>query len=400
MDRPKLEVADVFRRYGEAYRQEHGASLSTAQRRVMTAIEVCRTAVLGGHLEQCDHCGHQRNAYNSCSDRHCPKCQSFARAQWLEDRQSELLDTQYFHVVFTVPERIATIAYQNKRELYGILFKAAAEALRIIAADPKHLGAEIGFFAVLHTWGQNLLHHPHLHCVVTGGGLSGDSTQWISCRDGFFLPVGVLSRLFRRLFLEKLLNAFHVGNLEFFSSLEPLRDQSSFLDYLAPLREAEWVVYAKRPFAGPEQVLDYVGRYTHRVAISNNRLLDIAEGRVTFRYKDYRHEAQQKTMTLQADEFIRRFLLHVLPEGFQRIRYYGFLANRYREQKLAHCRELLGMPSCEPSTSEAAKDYRQRYEELTGCSLWQCPVCHQGRMLVIEILPRSPHRKTAITDTS
>jgi Putative transposase len=298
------------------------------------------------------------------------------------------LDTQYFHVVFTVPEQIATIAYQNKRELYGILFRTAAETLRTIAADPKHLGAEIGFFAVLHTWGQNLLHHPHLHCVVPGGGLSTDGSQWISCRDGFFLSVRVLSRLFRRLFLEHLLNAFDAGKLEFFSSLEPLRDPSSFLDYLAPLRQADWVVYAKRPFAGPEQVLDYVGRYTHRVAISNNRLLDIAQSKVTFRYKDYRHEAQQKTMTLQAEEFIRRFLIHVLPEGFQRIRYYGFLANRYREQKLAHCRELLGMPSCEPSASEAAKDYRERYEELTGSSLWECPLCHQGRMLVIEILPR------------
>jgi hypothetical protein len=400
MDRPKLEVADVFRRYGEAYRQEHGASLSMAQRRVMTAIEVCRTAVLGGHLEQCDHCGHQRNAYNSCSDRHCPKCQSFARFKWLEERQAELLNTQYFHVVFTLPQQIATIAYQNKRELYGILFRATAQTLLTIAADPKHLGAEIGFFAVLHTWGQNLLHHPHLHCVVTGGGLSADRSQWISCRDGFFLPVGVLSRLFRRLFLEYLLKAFDAGKLQFFSSLESLRDRSSFLDYLAPLREAEWVVYAKRPFAGPKQVLDYVGRYTHRVAISNNRLLDIAEGKVTFRYKDYRHDAQQKTMTLEAEEFIRRFLLHVLPEGFQRIRYYGLLANRYREQKLALCRELLDMPAPEPPSLEAAQDYRARYEELTGCSLSECPVCHQGRMLVIEILPRSPHRKIAITDTS
>jgi hypothetical protein len=311
------------------------------------------------------------------------------------------LDTQYFHVVFTLPEQITTIAYQNKRELYSILFRAAAETLRTIAADPKHLGAEIGFFAVLHTWGQNLLHHPHLHCVVPGGGLCANGSQWISCRDGFFLPVQVLSRLFRRLFLEKLVNAFDAGKLEFFSSLESFRDPFSFLDYLAPLREAEWVVYAKRPFAGPEQVLDYVGRYTHRVAISNNRLLDIAEGKVTFRYKDYRHGAQQKTMTLQAEEFIRRFLLHVLPEGFQRIRYYGFLANRYREQKLARCRELLGMPAPEPATSEASRDYSERYKELTGSSLWECPVCHQGRMLVIEILPRSPHRRpTPIKDTS
>jgi len=401
MDRPKFEVADVLRRYGAAYRQEHGASLSMAQRRVMTAIEVCRTAVLGGHLEQCDHCGHQRNAYNSCGCRHCPKCQSLARAQWLQDRQSELLDTQYFHVVFTVPQQIATIAYQNKRELYGILFRATAQTLLTIAADPKHLGAKIGFFAVLHTWGSNLLHHPHLHCVVPGGGLAPDSSQWICCRRGFFLSVRVLSRLFRRLFLEYLINAFDAGQLEFFSSLQSLRDRSSFLDYLAPLREAEWVVYAKRPFAGPEQVLDYVGRYTHRVAISNNRLLDIAEANVTFRYKDYRHDARQKTMTLQADEFIRRFLLHVLPEGFQRIRYYGFLANRYREHKLAHCRDLLGMPPPEPVSSKSGSDYRDRYEELTGSSLWQCPVCHQGHMLMIEILPRSPHRcLTPIKDTS
>ena len=401
MDRPKFEVADVFRRYGEAYCQEHGASLSMAQRRVMTAIEVCRTAVLGGHLEQCDHCGHQRNAYNSCSDRHCPKCQSFARAQWLEDRQAELLNTQYFHVVFTLPREIAAIAYQNKRELYGILFRAAAETLRTIAADPKHLGAEIGFFAVLHTWGSNLLHHPHLHCVVAGGGLSADGTEWIPCRDGFLLSVGVLSRLFRRLFLEKLVDAFDASKLEFFSSLQSLRERCSFLDYLAPLREAEWVVYAKRPFAGPEQVLDYVGRYTHRVAISNNRLLDIAGGKVTFRYKDYRHDAQQKTMTLEAGEFIRRFLLHVLPEGFQRIRYYGFLANRYREQKLARCRELLAMPAPESADSEASKDYSQRCKELTGFSLWECPVCHRGRMLIIQILPPSPYRHlTPIKDTS
>jgi Putative transposase/Transposase zinc-binding domain len=249
----------------------------------------------------------------TCSDRHCPKCQSLARAQWLEDRQAELLNTQYFHVVFTLPQQIASIAYQNKRELYGILFRATAQTLLTIAADPKHLGAEIGFFAVLHTWGSNLLHHPHLHCVVPGGDLSPDGTRWISCQAGFFLPVRVLSRLFRRLFLDYLLKAFDAGKLEFFSSLESLWDRSSFLDYLAPLREAEWVVYAKPPFAGPEQVLDYVGRYTHRVAISNNRLLDIEEGKVTFRYKDYRHDAQQKTMILEAQEFIRRFLLHVLP---------------------------------------------------------------------------------------
>src|SRR5258705_6303201 len=364
---------------------------------------VAQRALLPSHspLENTPHNACNGELSITCANRHCPKCQSLARAQWLEDRQSELLNTQYFHVVFTLPQRIATIAYENKRELYGILFLAAAETLRTIATDPEHLGAEIGFFAVLHTWGQNLLHHPHLHSVVTGGGLSADGTEWISCRDGFFLPVGVISRLFRRLFLENLLKAFDAGKLQFFSSLESLRDRSSFLDYLAPLREAEWVVYDKRPFAGPEQVLDYVGRYTHRVAISNNRLLDIAQGKVTFRYKDYRHGAQQKTMTLEAEEFIRRFLLHVLPDGFQRIRYYGFLANRYREQKLARCRELLGMPAPEPTASKASMDYHDRYEELTGSSLWQCPVCHQGRMLMIEILPRSPLRHlTPIKDTS
>ena len=351
-------------------------------------------------LEKTPHNAGNGELSITCSDRHCPKCQSFARFKWLQDRQAELLNTQYFHVVFTLPQQIAAIAYQNKRELYGTLFRATAQTLLTIAADPKHLGAEIGFFAVLHTWGSNLLHHPHLHCVVTGGGLSANGSQWISCPDGFFLPVGVLSRLFRRLFLEYLVKAFDAAKLQFFSSLESLRDRSSFLDYLAPLREAEWVVYAKRPFAGPEQVLDYVGRYTHRVAISNNRLLDIAEDKVTFRYKDYRHDAQQKTMTVEAEEFIRRFLLHVLPEGFQRIRYYGFLANRYREEKLARCRELLDMPAPEPPALEGAKDYRERYQELIGPSFGECPVCHQGRMLVVETLPRSPHRKTATTDTS
>lgn len=400
MDRPKLEVADVLRRYGAAYRLQHGASLSVAQRRVMSAIESCRTAVLGGHLERCDQCGHERNAYNSCGDRHCPKCQSLARAEWLEKRRSELLDTQYFHVVFTLPEPIAPIAYQNKKAVYGILFRATAETLRTIAADPKHLGAEIGFFAVLHSWGQNLLHHPHLHCVVPGGGLSADGTQWISCRPGFFLPVRVLSRLFRRLFLEYLLQAFDAGKLKFYSSLEPLRERCAFLHHLAPARETEWVVYAKRPFAGPEQVLDYVGRYTHRVAISNNRLLDIDHGKVTFRYKDYRHDSQQKTMTLDAEEFIRRFLLHVLPDGFQRIRYYGFLGNRYRKEKLARCRQLLGMAAGELPASESSQDYRDRFEELTGSSLRECPVCHQGRMAVVAILPPSPNRQAAVADTS
>jgi hypothetical protein len=395
MDRPNLEVADVFRRCGDAYREKHGASMSTGQRRVMSAIEVCRTAALGGHLEQCDECGHRRNCYCSCRNRHCPKCQSLARAEWIEKRQSELLDCEYFHVVFTVPEQIAAIAYQNKELVYGILFRATAETLRTIAADPKHLGAEIGFFAVLHSWGQNLLHHPHLHCVVPGGGISADGSRWISCRPGFFLPVRVLSRLFRRLFLEDLDKAFQSGKLQFFHSLEALQNPQEFARYLAPVRKVEWVVYAKPPFAGPQQVLDYVGRYTHRVAISNHRLLDIENGHVQFQWKDYRDNNQPKTMTLDADEFIRRFLLHTLPDGFQRIRYYGLLGNRYRQQNLARCRQLLGMAAPE---STIPKDYRDRYEELTGCSLRRCPVCQHGCMVTIQVLPA--HRSPSIQNTS
>ena len=388
MERQKLAVADVFRRYGAAYRQAHDASLSLGQRRVMTAIEVCRTAALGGHVERCDACGHQRIFYNSCRNRHCPKCQSLARADWIEDRLAEILETQYFHVVFTVPEEIAAIAYQNKRVVYGILFRATAETLRIIASDPKHLGAELGFFTVLHTWGQTLMLHPHLHCVIPGGGLSPDGSRWIPCRNNFFLPVRVLSRLFRRLFLEHLRAAFDSGQLQFFSSLQELQHEQAFSRYLAPLRNEEWVVYAKPPFAGPQQVLDYVGRYTHRVAISNNRLLNIDNDQVSFSWKDYRDHNQQKTMTLSAAEFIRRFLLHVLPDGFQRIRYYGFLSNRYRQQKLAQCRQLLGMASGGQPLGEAppTPDYRDRYQELTGSSLRECPVCRKGHMVLRETL--------------
>jgi hypothetical protein len=392
MDRPKWEIADVFRRYGEAYRNTHGASMSTAQRRVMTAIEVCRTAALGGHLERCDQCGQERNCYNSCRDRHCPKCQSLARAKWIEDRQAELLEVGYFHVVFTVPQEIADIAYQNKELVLGILFRVTAETLRTIAADPKHLGAEIGFFAVLHSWGQNLQFHPHLHCVVPGGGLSRDGDRWVSCRrPDFFLPVRVLSSLFQRLFLEALQTVFDSGELRFFHSLEPLRQPMAFARHLAIAKAHDWVVYAKRPFAGPQQVLDYVGRYTHRVAISNNRLLDIEEGQVQFRWKDYRHGGQIKTMTLPADEFIRRFLMHVMPNGFHRIRYYGFLGNRYRNQKLAQCRRLLGMRIVEQPADppKPEKEYHERYEELTGRSLRQCPHCQQGQMAKVAILAKA-----------
>jgi len=401
VDRPKLEVADIFRRYGETYRQLHAASLTTAQRRVMTAIEVCRTASLGGHLERCDCCPYERPCYDSCRDRHCPKCQSLARAEWVEKRKAEILDCEYFHVVFTLPEEIAAIAYQNKELVYSILFRATAETFSTIAVDPKHLGAEIGFFAVLHTWGQNLLHHPHLHCLVPGGGISPDGTRWIPCRRGFFLPVRVLSRLFRRLFLDDLQEAFDAGKLQFFSSLDALHDPQAFSRYLDPVREEEWVVYAKPPFAGPQQVVDYVGRYTHRVAISNHRLVDIENSQVKFNWRDYRDNNQQKVMTLSAEEFIRRFLLHVLPSGFHRIRYYGFLGNRYRKEKLEHCRQLLGMvpPNEIHAEPQPREDYRDRYERLTGRSLRQCPVCHHGRMITVRILGaiRSP---PAIQDTS
>ena len=395
MERPKLEVADVFRRYGEAYREKHGASMSTAQRRVMTAIEVCRTAALGGQIEQCDQCGHRRICYRSCRNRHCPKCQSLVRAQWLDDLQAELLPVEYFHVVFTVPQEIAAIAYQNKAVVYDILFHTASETLRTIAADPKHLGAEIGFIAILHTWGQNLLHHPHLHCVVPGGGIAPNGERWISCRPGFFLPVRVLSRLFRRLFIAQLQLAFDHGELQFFNSLEALRNRVAFAKYLAPATHAEWVVYAKPPFGGPKQVLEYLGRYTHRVAISNNRLREFSGGVVTFAWKDYRHESRNKTMRLDAHEFIRRFLLHVLPSGFQRIRHYGFLANRYRELRLNQCRDLLAAPAPVVVGEIDVEDYRDRYQRLTGVSLRDCPHCGHGQMVRIETflpgtLPRGP----------
>lgn len=387
MDRPKFEVADIFRRYGRDWRDKHGGSMSTAQRRVMTAIEVCRTAALGGQIEQCDHCGHRLICYRSCRNRHCPKCQSLARAEWIQRRQAELLDCEYFHVVFTVPEQIAAIAWQNKKVVYSILFRATAETLRTIAADPKHLGADIGFFAVLHTWGSNLSHHPHLHCVVPGGGISPDASCWISCRPGFFLSVRVLSRLFRRLFLEHLQRAFDTGRLRFFHALEDLRRPDRFTSHLAPVRKVEWVVYAKRPFAGPEQVLDYVGRYTHRVAISNNRLLAIDNDQIRFQWKDYRSRGQVKTMTLSAEEFIRRFLLHVLPNGFRRIRYYGFLGNRNRQEKLDCCRRLLGMATLRQAA--ALSTDQNHFADIVGSLLHQCPRCRQGRMVIVEILSKS-----------
>lgn len=347
-----LEVADIFRRYGEHYRQSHDSHLGRVERRVMSAVEMCRTARLGGHVQQCQDCDTVRIAYNSCRNRHCPKCQGQASRDWLAARQADLLLVGYFHVVFTLPQQIVAIAFQNKEKVYTILFRAVAETLRRIAADPRHLGAEIGFIAVLHSWGQNLHYHPHLHCIVPGGGLSFDQSRWVACRKGFFLPVRVLSRLFRRLFLEELKQAYDQGQLRFFGDMANLADPATFNRTVRDARRIDWVVYAKPPFAGPRQVLAYLGRYTHRIAISNSRLVSIDDDRVAFRWKDYRHRGKRKVMTLDADEFIRRFLLHTLPDGFHRIRHYGLLANGHRQQKLDLCRRLLNVRPPEPPAEE------------------------------------------------
>ena len=381
--RPTLEVADIVRAHGDEFRRAHAASLSSRQKRVLRNIELCRTASLGGHLERCDQCGHERNAYNSCADRHCPKCQSLARAKWLEQRQVELLPVEYFHVIFTLPEPLAKLSLQNKREMYNLLFRATAETLLTIAADPQHLGAQIGFFCILHSWGQTLTAHPHLHCVVPGGGIALDGSRWVACRPRFFLPVKVLSRRFRNLYLRYLKQAYAAGKLQFHGEFEPWSDPWNFARFLAPLRKMKWVVYAKPPFGGPERVLDYLSRYTHRVAISNHRLLALEDGQVTFRYKDYKHGQQQKVMSLSADEFLRRFLLHVLPDGFQRIRHYGLLSNRHRAENLARCRKLLAAPVPIPQPEPG---YRERCQKLTGQDPLRCPQCRAGQMVRIAIL--------------
>jgi Putative transposase/Transposase zinc-binding domain len=387
-NRPRLEVADIVRAAGARYRETHATTLSRAQRRVLSAIEQCRTAALGGHVEACDRCEHQRIAYNSCRNRHCMKCQSLAKAQWLADRQADLLPVPYFHVVFTLPHELAPIAYHNQRVVYALLFRAAAETLRTIAADPKHLGAQLGFLAILHTWDQTLRYHPHLHCIVAGGGLAPDGARWIACRPGFFLPVRVLSRLFRRLFLAFLQEAFDRQQLHFFAEVTSLADSQAFAQYLTPLQQREWVVYAKAPFGGAAHVLDYLARYTHRVAISNSRLVAMTPETVTFHYRDSRHHDQRKRMTLTHEEFLRRFLLHVLPAGFQRIRHYGFLSNCHRAEQLALCRRLLGVATPTVPAMVARLDYRTQYEQVTGYSLERCPACGQGQMRLVSILAR------------
>jgi hypothetical protein len=378
--RPALEVADIFRACGSAWRQSQRGHLSLGQLKVMTAIEQCRSAALGGHVLRCDACEQVQIAYNSCRNRHCPKCQSRTARQWLEARQADLLPVEYYHVVFTLPAPIAAIAYTNKAVIYDLLFSVTAETLRTIAADPKHLGAEVGVTLVLHTWGSALTHHPHVHGVVPGGGLSIDGERWVRCRPGFFLSVRVLSRLFRRRFLEELEQAHRAGRLQFFGDDAPLRDAQRFAQWLAPLRACEWVVYAKRPFAGPAAVLAYLSRYTHRVAISNSRLLAFDERGVNFRYKDYRAKGKTryKAMTLSADEFIRRFLLHVLPSGFHRIRHYGLLANAGRREHLARARELLQVSPAVPASST------QQASATTASPTFVCPLCGAAMRVVEE----------------
>ncbi|MCE3246859.1 MAG: family transposase [Geminicoccaceae bacterium] len=377
--RASIEVADIFRTVGPAYRASHAGHLSLHQLKVMSAIEHCRTATMGGHVEACEDCGHRRIAYNSCRNRHCPKCQGAAARAWLAEREADLLPVGYFHVVFTLPAEAADIAFQNKAAVYDLLFRAASETLLTIAADPKHLGARIGITAVLHTWGSAMMHHPHVHMIVPGGGITLDGQRWVSSRPAFLLPVRVLGKLFRRLFLTRLIELHGTGSLALFGSMAHLVDRRAFLRHLAPVRTKRWVVYAKPPFAGPEAVLAYLSRYTHRVAISNRRLITFDETGVTFRYKDYRRSGpeRQQVMTLAADEFIRRFLLHVLPRGLHRIRHYGLLAASSRKAGLALARELLAVaPPPDHDPDDEPVDTRP-----------PCPCCG-GLMIVIEAFER------------
>jgi hypothetical protein len=389
LSRPKLEIADIFRMHGPEWRQANAGHVSFSQLKVMSAIEACRTEALGGHVAACTKCSHQHIAYNSCKNRHCPKCQGPAARDWMAARAEDLLPVEYFHVVFTLPAEIAQIAYWNKKAVYGLLFKASAQTVMTIAADPKRLGARVGITSVLHTWGSALTHHPHIHMIVPGGGLSKDGTRWIACKPGFFLHVRVLSRLFRRLFLEGLVALHRAGELAFFSGLAGLSDADAFAAYLAPLRKTEWVVYAKPPFGGPEAVLAYLSRYTHRVAISNSRLISADANTVAFRWKDYRviSDDRQKTMQLATDEFIRRFLIHVLPDRFHRIRHYGLLASTGRKANIAKARALLGVEQSGQEPREAA--------EIIPLALREpCPDCG-GAMRITETFRRGqkPHSR-------
>jgi hypothetical protein len=393
MSRPPLEVADLIRAAGHAFIEQSLRWITWQHLKVLQAIERCRTAALGGHLDECTRCGHRAISFNSCRNRHCPKCQTGARDRWLEKRRRELLPTPYVHVVFTLPRQLASLALQNKKVVYDLLFRTSAETLLEIARDPRHLGAEIGFFSVLHTWTQKLEIHPHVHCVIPAGGLSPDHTCWIHTRYAFFLPVKVLGRVFRGKFVAALKYAFQNGQLSFHGDLKPLAEPETFAAWLRPLFREDWVVYAKRPFGGPEHVLHYLGRYTHRVAISNHRLVSLTDGQVTFRWRDSAHNNEQKLMTLSLDEFLRRFLLHLLPKGFVRIRNFGFLANRRRATLLPLCLHLLGSAQ-EPQTEQGALSIND------SSDLWRCPKCGEPmkiveRLTAAEIQLRSPPAVTA-----
>ncbi len=394
LKRPKWEVADIIRLHAKRYCHDHTLPLSHLK--VMHSIEVCRTAYLGGHVEKCDSCGFERCAYNSCRNRHCPKCQALTKAKWLEERKAELLSGGYFHTVFTIPHELNPIALRNKKAVYNILFKAASETL--IEFGKNNLGGQLGFLAILHTWDQKLMDHFHLHCVVAGGVLSYDKSRWISATTNFLFSVKTLSIVFRAKFTEHLIRAFSKDNLIFPGTISMLGNEKDFLLFVSKLKKKDWVVYCKKPFAGPQQVLDYIGRYTHRIAISNPRIVNIENGNVTFTYRDRRNNNTLKTMMLKAQEFIRRFLLHVLPDGFVRIRHFGFLANRYKKQNIQRCRELIGIPQQIPETTE--KNTQQRMLELTGIDITLCPCCKKGSMVIVEELPVQWRGKPQYMDTS
>ncbi|MEW6666614.1 MAG: IS91 family transposase [Thermodesulfobacteriota bacterium] len=384
--RRRVEVADVFRAYGLAYRRAHEMPLR--HMRAMRAIEICRTAELGGHKDKCDQCGRLRVSYNSCRNRHCPKCQGLDKERWLEARRRDILPTQYFHPVFTLPEGLRDLSLRNQEVAYSILFRSASESIKELTEDRKYLGAEVGFIAVLHTWSQTLIDHPHLHCIVTGGGLSLDGKRWIPCKGEFFLPLKVLSRLFRGKFLAYLKEAYEKGKLVFPGKIAHLRERSLFNWLLTDLYEKEWVVDCKPPFGNAEMVMDYLGRYTHRVAISNDRLVKLEDGKVTFRYRDRKDNDKVKLKTLDAPEFIRRFLLHVLPDGFMKIRHYGILSNRNRRRKLLLCRKLLGVHERQESAKKVP--WQDLLARITGVDPRTCPYCGKGKMVLKEMLPPSP----------
>lgn len=384
---PKVEMADVIQAYGTEYKRTH--RLPQRHARTLRDIASCRTAVLGGHVDQCDTCGYERISYNSCRNRHCPKCGSLAKEKWLRARKEELLPVPYFHIVFTLPDDLNRLALINQRVIYTILFQATAQTLLHLGRDKKHLGAEVGLIAVLHTWGQNLMNHPHVHCIVPGGGLSQDKTRWIESRKNFFIPVHVLSRVFRGKFLEQLKKAYHAKRLKCVGKVASLESRENFQKLLDRLYSKEWIVYAKQPFGGPEQVLAYLGRYTHRVAISNHRLVGISNGKVSFQWRDYRDHNREKIMTLDAHEFLRRFLLHVLPEGMCKIRYYGFLCNRKRQDLLEKCRTLLDAPM--PDVEPESVTWQEELLKLTGIDVLVCPSCHTGKMLNERMLQPKQH---------